>query len=44
MYCVFLNENMSTNVDRRELMDVRANGLVSFFVFEAPISISVKQG
>ena len=43
MYCVFSNENMSTKAGRRELTDVRANGLVSFFVFDAPIFIFVKQ-
>jgi hypothetical protein len=44
MYCVVSFENMSTKADRRGWNDVRVNGLVSFFLFEAPISISVKQG
>ena len=43
MYCVFSVENMSTKANRCGLNDVRVNGLVSLFLFKAPISIFVKQ-
>ena len=43
MYCVFPFKKMSTKADRCGLNDVRVNGLVSFFLFEAPIFIFERQ-